>query len=491
MDSDDDDCPPGLVPVQDLGPLTEANSTSSPQDPKLSLDVDADANAEAPGAGAVPVTIVTGFLGAGKTTLLNYILTQDHGRRIAVIENEVGDSMDIESLIARDGADGSVLADNLFELKNGCICCTVKDDLVSTLETLLERRNKFDYVIIETTGLANPGPVASVFWLDDALESALRLDSIVTLIDAKNFTRQLQRVPGEEGGFGLAEERQFQPAERPQNEAAMQVAYADRVLVNKGDLVSSDTLHGVVAQVRAINAVAEIRCTERSTVDLAWILDTKCFSPELALAVDPTLASARTLSSTPDRDQGRDSKRDKRDAGTASGEVDPGDKAETRDKDSPPVLADLEGRQGARREGTHHHHHDGDGEACVACGDAAADREGPGGVSCSVHDPCVTTCAVDLTGSLDLSRLERWLGSLLWDPAPGGTEIYRVKGVVSVDARDERFVVQGVADLFEVAPAGVLGSAWKEGELRRCKIVFIGRLLVKETLERGVRSCMI
>lgn len=246
--------------------------------------------------------------------------------------------------------------------------------------------------------------------------------------------------------------------------------------------MSSGTLDEVVAQVRAINAVAEIRCTKRSTVDLAWILDTKCFSTELALAVDPTLASARAESSTAKQDEGGDSTE-----GTPRREVGHGSEAETGDRDTHSVHGDDDGQQGPHTNSTHHH---GDGEACVECANAATDRQGPGGVGCSVHDPSVTTCAVDLPGSLDLPRLERWLGGLLWDPSPGGTEIYRVKGVVSVEARDERFVVQGVADLFEVAPAGVLGSAWKEGELRRCKIVFIGRLLFKEALERGVRSCM-
>ncbi|CAM9161281.1 unnamed protein product [Ectocarpus sp. 12 AP-2014] len=471
----DDDCPPDLVPAQGLLALS-ANDTL-PKDTSTSRPADvAEGAAEVEGPptapGAVPVTIVTGFLGAGKTTLLNYILTQDHGRRIAVIENEVGDSMDIESLIAKDGADGSVLADNLFELRNGCICCAVKDDLVTTLEMLLQRRNKFDYVIIETTGLANPGPVASVFWLDKALESALRLDSIVTLVDAKNFVRQLQRVPGQ--GAEAGAEGEEQSGTRPRNEAAMQVAYADRVLVNKSDLVSTETLDDVVGRVRTINALAEVRCTKRSAVDLAWILDTECFSSELAAAVDPSLAPPRALLGTAQQNEG----------GRGSSAADQG----IARKESGPGDAHVHGHDVEPRAGhTESFHHHADGEACDEC--AAA--EGPGGTGCSVHDPSVTTCAVDLPGSLDVSRLERWLGGLLWDPPPGGTEVYRVKGVVSVEGRDERFVVQGVADLFEVTPAEVIGSAWQEGEARRCKVVFIGRLLSSKDLERGIRSCMV
>ncbi|CBJ26290.1 conserved unknown protein [Ectocarpus siliculosus] len=467
----DDDCPPDLVPAQGL--LALSSNDTLPEDTSSDVaEVVVEVERPPTAPGAVPVTIVTGFLGAGKTTLLNYILTQDHGRRIAVIENEVGDSMDIESLIAKDGADGSVLADNLFELRNGCICCAVKDDLVTTLEMLLQRRNKFDYVIIETTGLANPGPVASVFWLDEALESALRLDSIVTLVDAKNFVRQLQRVPGE--GAEAGAEGEEQSGKRPKNEAAMQVAYADRVLINKSDLVSTETLDDVVGRVRTINALAEVRCTKRSAVDLAWILDTECFSSELAAALDPSLAPPRALLGTAQQNEGGrgSSAADRGIARTGSG---PGD-AHVHSHDVEP--------SGGHTESVHHH---ADGEACDEC--AAA--EGPGGTACSVHDPSVTTCAVDLPGSLDLSRLERWLGGLLWDPPPGGTEVYRVKGVVSVEGRDERFVVQGVADLFEVTPAEVVGSAWQEGEARRCKVVFIGRLLSSRDLELGIRSCMV
>lgn len=243
--------------------------------------------------------------------------------------------------------------------------------------------------------------------------------------------------------------------------------------------MSPDTLEDVVAQVRAINSVAELRCTKRSNVDLAWILDTKCFSPELALAVDPSLGPNRGIAP-----RGSD--------GSGSGVGNPGlPKAETDEAAVDANVNEHAHAGGDEQEDGHrvHSHQHVDGEACDECAEASV--EGPGGIACSVHDPSVTTCAVELTGSLDLARLERWLGGLLWDQPPGGTEVYRVKGVVSVEGKDERFVVQGVADLFEVAPVGVTGSGWGEGETRRCKVVFIGRLLSKASLERGVRSCMI
>lgn len=265
--------------------------------------------------------------------------------------------------------------------------------------------------------------------------------------------------------------------------------------------MSTDVLDDVKAQVRAINAVAEVRCTKRSAVDLAWILDTKCFSPELALAVDPSLAPARAPSSTARRNEGDEGSVGNQ--GTAPGgssgpnpgignaplleAENSGTVTAESARDAPDGTGDV-GQQAGHQEHSHQHQH-ADGEACAECAEGPV--EGPGGKACSVHDASVTTCAVDLPGSLDHSRLERWLGGLLWDPPPGGTEVYRVKGVVSVEGRDERFVVQGVADLFEVAPAGVVGSAWQEGEARRCKVVFIGRMLSKQDLERGFRSCML
>ncbi|KAF0711176.1 hypothetical protein AaE_012258 [Aphanomyces astaci] len=184
---------------------------------------------------SVPVTILTGFLGAGKTTLLNYILTQNHGKRIAVIENEFGEEIGVESLIARDGAEGDTFAD-FYELSNGCICCSVRDDLVSTLEELLTRRDRFDYVLVETTGMADPGKLASIFWVDSELEGRITLDGIVTLVDAKNIAWHL---------------------EQQTNEVMSQIAYADRILVNKADLMpDADDRQRLEGQLNAMNALA-------------------------------------------------------------------------------------------------------------------------------------------------------------------------------------------------------------------------------------------
>ena len=235
-----------------------------------------------------PVTILSGFLGSGKSTLINYILkSPNHGKRIAVIENEFGDGLDVESMIARDGVEDSNSKDDengqttgrgtlqdLIELPNGCICCTVKDSLVITLEALLLKRSDLDYILIEASGMANPGPIASVFWLDDELQSRLKLDGIVSLVDGANILQQLEET----------------------EEAAQQIAYADRILLNKIDLLLPDDgsqqqkedvqkakkdstrRQDVEAVIRSINPTAPILATSYSQVpNLDWILDANCF----------------------------------------------------------------------------------------------------------------------------------------------------------------------------------------------------------------------
>ncbi|KAJ1625085.1 CobW/HypB/UreG, nucleotide-binding domain-containing protein [Pavlovales sp. CCMP2436] len=219
--------------------------------------------------GVTPVTVITGFLGAGKSTLLQHVLHERHGRRIAVIQNELGEGGALPEQVTIASETGDRF-DEWVELPNGCLCCNVRDKLTMALEALMERQGQFDYVLIETTGVANPGALASTFWLDDALESRLMLDGIVTLVDAANVLRHVS----EEAPLGKV------------NEVVQQIAYADRIILNKTDLVpSAERLDAIERTVRAINSLAPVVRSEHARVDLDAILGTRSFQTERALEV--------------------------------------------------------------------------------------------------------------------------------------------------------------------------------------------------------------
>ncbi|KAF2626418.1 COBW domain-containing protein 1 [Macroventuria anomochaeta] len=242
----------------------------------------------------VPLTIVTGYLGAGKTTLLNYILTAQHGKKIAVILNEFGDSIDIEKqLTVSDSNSTTAKPPPFVPLANGCICCSAKDVGVAAIENLMDQGGLFDYILLETTGLADPGNLAPTFWLDDGLGSTIFLDGIVTLVDAKNVLKSLDE------GYGDGEEEVEKRRHEHDHDhdgpllttAHLQISHADVILINKTDLVTPEELEKVVERIRSINGLTRIKTTTKSEVPQleGFILDINAYAD--VTADDLTFAS--------------------------------------------------------------------------------------------------------------------------------------------------------------------------------------------------------
>lgn len=206
----------------------------------------------------IPVTVLTGYLGAGKTTLLNRILTEDHGKKFAVIVNEFGEA----------GIDGDLVVgadEEVFEMNNGCICCTVRGDLIRILDGLMKRKGKFDAIIVETTGLADPAPVAQTFFVDQDVGDATKLDAVITVTDAKWLKDRLKDAP----------------------EAKNQIAFADVIVLNKVDLVTAEELASVEAAIRAINPYAKLHRTERCALLIDQLLDRNAFDLDRILDIEP------------------------------------------------------------------------------------------------------------------------------------------------------------------------------------------------------------
>lgn len=353
----------------------------------MAIDTDKKTDAgKVASSNAIPVTVLTGYLGSGKTTLLNRILSGDHGRRYAVIVNEFGEiGIDNELIVESD--------EEIYEMNNGCVCCTVRGDLIRVVERLAKRSGRFDAIIIETTGLADPAPVAQTFFMDEDVRAKTRLDAVVALADAKHLPARLH----------------------DSREAEDQIAFADIVLLNKTDLVSGSELEEVETAIRRINPNAVIHRTKRAEIALEQVLDRRAF--DLSRILD-------------------------------------------------------DGHEFPDRHEHHHHHEHESGPDCEHDHDHLQ-----GGI----HGSDIGSISLS-AGELNPERFFPWIEKITQIDGP---DILRLKGILAFADDPDRFVVQGIHMILE----GDHQRPWRPGEERKSRLVFIGRNLDREKLERTFAAC--
>jgi G3E family GTPase len=374
----------------------------------------------------------SGYLGAGKTTLLNRILTEQHGRRYAVIVNEFGEIGIDNDLVV--GADEEV-----FEMNNGCICCTVRGDLIRIIEGLMRRRGKFDAIIVETTGVADPAPVAQTFFVDADVKEAAALDAVVTVADAKWLSGRLKDAP----------------------EAKTQIAFADVVILNKTDLVTPVELEEVEARIRGINPYATLHRAVRSNVPLAAVLERKAFDLDRILKIEPNFLAAEE----------HDHDHHHHDHGHQRHD----------DHDHHDCGPDCDNPEHHHHDHAHHaHDHDHDHACGPDCGHdhhARHDHDGHGHLK-AIHDTEMQSISLRHPGEVDPERFVPWLNELVQTEGP---DILRCKGIVAFRNEPRRFVFQGVHMILD----GDLQREWKDGEKRESRLVFIGRKLKEDLIRSG------
>ena len=441
----------------------------------------------------IPVTILTGFLGSGKTTLLNRILTENHGQRIAVIENEFGE-------IGIDNALVVNADEEIFEMNNGCICCTVRGDLIRILGNLMKRRNKFDYVLVETTGLADPGPVAQTFFVDAEVRDHFRLDGIVTLVDARHVWQHIDES----------------------DECQEQIAFADKILVNKTDLAEEAELQRLEARLRSMNRLAKLHRTRDAELPVTEVINLRAFDPARKLEVDadflkpelpfewsgvyelsegthelvfqPGSESLMALVMLPVPDLDRESlavaqrravqlfsSADR--AVRRNGLLEPGDVLHKLLLDEFTTTFKVAISTGGRFAMFTQHlpsefemqlRRDDRPLTPVVSEEHAAGHE---------HDKSVSSVGISCPGELHERRLDAWLSETL---RTKGEDIFRMKGILNIQGSPNRFVFQGVHMLFDGKP----DRPWHPNEDRTNQLVFIGRNLNRAALNAGFKRCL-
>ncbi|MGI9260174.1 MAG: CobW family GTP-binding protein [Gammaproteobacteria bacterium] len=466
----------------------------------------------------IPVTVLTGFLGSGKTTLLNRILSEDHGLRIAVIENEFGEiGIDQDLVINAD--------EEVFEMNNGCICCNVRGDLIRILAELADRISQFDLVILETTGMADPAPVAQTFLVQEDIQDYYQLDGIITLVDAKHVVQHL---------------------DDDTDEVLAQVAFADRIIVNKVDLVSEDDKRALNKRLQSMNTMAQLYEATMADAPIPELLNIGGFNVQRAMDIKPNflepeypfewggiwqlpagdylLRMAEDDHNDHDHDHDHDYDHDhdhdyhehgsgmsilmanvdedgETDLSTLAEKIFVEFSAEPETISHGQALTDTDRHYQLTLEGREDYEFglslDGAQSIALFTGEA------PEGLSLKLvaedgierspadtesfhgdhsHDSKVSSASIELPGAFDVSKLNSWLEEFLLENGP---DIYRMKGVVAVEGQDYRFVCQGVHMIF----GSQAGKPWGD-ETPFNRLVFIGKNLDEPYIRTSLEQCL-
>jgi G3E family GTPase len=443
----------------------------------------------------IPVTILTGFLGSGKTTLLNRILTEQHGLRIAVIENEFGEIGIDQGLVIN--AD-----EEIFEMNNGCICCTVRGDLIRILGSLLKRRERFDYVLVETTGLADPGPVAQTFFVDEELRDEYMLDGIVTLVDSHHIEQHLDGS----------------------QECQEQVAFADVILLNKTDLVGPGSLTRLEHRIQKMNGSAKVLRCQNAQVDLDQVINLGAFDLDSTLGRNPTFLDIErpfewsgcfqlqegshrlTFQPGPDPEMliavlpllGGEGALDPAYLAGQAETVYDGEAIDVAAgqsfapacelyrlslaEDQPTIFELPVAAAGEFHIFTQHRPEEFALTFANPSGALVSPTKEQEWKSQHEHEDDVGSVGIEMPGAVEQDAFNFWLSGLLRERGP---DLFRMKGFLNVKDQPNRFVFQGVHMLFDCDS----GEPWND-EPKVNRLVFIGRNLNREELVGGFTSCL-